>query len=108
MASIAERRCVGVYSSNREIKSIAFGSALRKTYLLLDTDHTRDREFEYLAKRMRLDLWEFVLHIIRIHSTNLITCRRAEDFNDFHELVNSRLSREEWLPEHQLGHNATS
>lgn len=31
MASMADKRWVGVYSSKREIKSIALGSALRKT-----------------------------------------------------------------------------
>lgn len=32
MASMAERRCVGVYSSNADIKSMASADALRKTY----------------------------------------------------------------------------
>lgn len=32
MASMAERRCVGVYSRSFEMRSMALGSAFRNTY----------------------------------------------------------------------------
>ncbi len=38
----------------------------------------------YLAEWMWLDLWELVLHVVRIHSPNLITSGRAKDFDDLH------------------------
>lgn len=36
-----------------------------------------------LVKRVRLDLRELVLHIIRIHRANLLPCWRPEDFDNF-------------------------
>lgn len=36
-----------------------------------------------LVKRVRLDLRELVLHIIRIHRTNLLPCWRPQDFDNF-------------------------
>lgn len=54
MASIAERRCVGVYSSSREIRSMASAEALRNTYSnsldhhvqYIVTGHIEPRTFE--------------------------------------------------------------
>jgi hypothetical protein len=64
--------------------------------------------FTYLTERMRLDLGELVLHVVGVHGTNLISGRRAEDFNDLHELVNTRLSREQGLTKHELCHHTAS
>ena len=60
----------------------------------------------YLAEGMRLDLWELVLHVIGIHSPNLIPRWSSEDFDDLHQLVDAGFAWEEWLPEHELGHHA--
>lgn len=64
--------------------------------------------YAYLAERMRLDLREFVLHVVRIHRTDLVTRRRSQNFDDLDQLVNARFSWEKWLPKHQLSHDATS
>ena len=56
---------------------------------------------------MRLDLRKLVLHVIGIHSPNLLSGRGTEHFNDFHELINARLPREQWLSKHKLCHYAT-
>jgi len=57
---------------------------------------------------MGLDLGEFVLHVVRVHRTNLVACGSAEYFDDLHELVNTRLAREERLAKHELSHDAAS
>lgn len=62
----------------------------------------------YLAEWMGLDLWELMLHIIRIHSPNLIASRSAKDLYDFDKLVDARLAREQRLSQHQLRHDAAS
>lgn len=48
----------------------------------------------YLAERMRFDLWEFVLHVVGVHGTNLLASWRTQYLDDFHKLINARLSRE--------------
>ena len=57
---------------------------------------------------MGLDLREFVLHVVRVHGADLVARGRAEHFDNFHELVDTRLAGEERLAEHQLCHDATS
>lgn len=63
---------------------------------------------ENLVERMRLDLRELVFHIVRVHGSNLLPSRCSEDLDDLHQLVNARLSREEGLSKHELGHYASS
>lgn len=60
---------------------------------------------EDLAERVRLDLRELVLHVVRVHSSNLLARRCSQDLDDFHELVDTRLSREQWLTKHELCHD---
>ena len=48
---------------------------------------------------MGLDLREFVLHVVRVHGADLVARGRAEHFDDFHELVDTRLAGEERLAE---------
>ena len=61
----------------------------------------------HLVEGMRLDLREFVLHVIRIHGTNLLSRGCAEYFDDLDELVDAGLAGEKWLPQHQFGHDTT-
>jgi len=60
----------------------------------------------HLAKWMRFDLWELVLHVVGIHCTNLIPCRRSQDFNNLNQLINTGLAREQRLSKHKLCHDA--
>lgn len=62
----------------------------------------------YLIEGVRLDLRELVLHVIGVHGANLLTGRGAEHLDDFHQLVDTRLTREERLAQHQFGHHTTS
>lgn len=62
----------------------------------------------YLVEGMRLDLRELVFHVIGVHGANLFPSRGAKNLDDLHQLVNSRFTREEGLPQHQLGHHAAS
>ena len=55
---------------------------------------------------MRLDLWELVLHVVRVHRLDLLARGRAEHLDDLHELVDAALTGEERLAEHELGHDA--
>jgi hypothetical protein len=57
---------------------------------------------------MRFDLRELVLHVIGVHRADLVPGGCSEHFDDLHELVNTRLAREQWLSQHKLCHNATS
>lgn len=43
----------------------------------------------YLIEGMRLDLREFVLHVIGIHGPDLLAGGSAKNLDDFHQLVNS-------------------
>lgn len=52
---------------------------------------------EHLIERVRLDLGEFVFHIIRIHGPNLVSGRCAEDLDDLNKLVDTGLAREKRL-----------
>jgi len=56
---------------------------------------------------MRFDLRELVLHVVGVHGPNLVPGRSTENLDDFHELINARLSREQWLSEHQFSHDTT-
>lgn len=60
-----------------------------------------------LIERMGLDLRKLVLHVVGIHGANLISSRRSEDFDDLDQLIDSRLSWEEWLSEHKFRHDTT-
>lgn len=55
---------------------------------------------------MRLDLWEFVFHVVRIHGLDLFASGGAKNFDDLDELVNATVSWEKRLAEHKLGHDA--
>lgn len=56
---------------------------------------------------MRLDLWEFVLHIIWVHRLDLLTRGSSEHFDDLDKLINATLAGEQGLAEHQLSHDAS-
>lgn len=71
-------------------------------------DRVGIRLTEYLAERMRLDLRELVLHVVRVHCPDLVARWRSKDLDDFNKLVNTRFSGEQWLAKHQLCHNTTS
>lgn len=63
---------------------------------------------EHLIEGMWLDLWEPMFHVVRVHGPNLLTGGSTQNLDDLHKLVDSRLSREERLPQHELGHDASS
>jgi len=62
----------------------------------------------HLVEGVGLDLGEFVLHVVGVHRANLVASRCAEYFDDLHELVDTRLAREERLSKHELGHDTAS
>jgi hypothetical protein len=47
-----------------------------------------------------------MLHVVRIHGPNLVPGGSAKNLDDFHQLVDSRFTREKRLSKHQLGHDA--
>lgn len=63
---------------------------------------------EDLVEGVRLDLRELVLHVVGVHGANLLSSRRAEDFDDLNQLVNTRFTREQRLTKHQLSHDTSS
>ena len=60
-----------------------------------------------LVEWVRLDLRELVLHVIGVHSTDLVPCRGTKNLNDLNELVDTRLTREQRLSKHELSHDTT-
>lgn len=65
------------------------------------------RDQAYLAERVRLDLWELVLHVVGVHGADLIAGGCSQHLDDLYQLVNARLAWEKRLSEHQLCHDAT-
>lgn len=113
MASTALNRASGVYSSSFATKSIASGAVRgRKTYKIpsqwLCNTVAGCYPTTYLGERVRLDLWELVLHVVRVHCLDLLPRWSAEHFDDLDQLVDSTLPWEERLPKHQLRHDAPS
>lgn len=51
----------------------------------------------YLLPWMAFDLREFEFSIVGIHLFNLIPRRCAQYFDDFHQLINTRIARKDWL-----------
>lgn len=45
---------------------------------------------------------------IRVHGLDLLPCRSTQHLDDLHKLVDTRLSREKRLTQHQLSHYTTS
>lgn len=62
---------------------------------------------EHLLPRQRLYLWELVFCVVGIHGEYLLTRRSSEDFDNFHQLINAALSREDGLTEHELCNDTT-
>lgn len=60
---------------------------------------------KHFVKGMRLDLWEFVLHIVGIHGPDLVSCGGSEHLDNLDKLVDAGLSWKERLTEHELGHH---
>ena len=61
---------------------------------------------EHLLPRVRLDLRELELRVVRVHLADLLARRRAQDLDDLHQLVHAALAREQRLPEQQLRQHA--
>ena len=61
----------------------------------------------YFRERVRFDLWELVLHIIRVHGFDLLPRRCPQNLDDLHQLVDAALTREQGLTQHQLSHDAS-
>ena len=61
-----------------------------------------------LDEWMRLNLRKLVFHVVGVHRLDLLPRRRSQNLDNFHELVDAALTREQRLAEHQLGHNTPS
>jgi len=63
---------------------------------------------EHLVERMWLDLREFVLHVVWVHRTDLVSRGRTQNLDDFYQLIDTGFTREQRLTKHQFSHNAAS
>ncbi len=57
---------------------------------------------------MRLDLGKFVLHVVGVHSTDLLASWGPKYFDDLYKLIDARFSWEQRLTKHELCHNTAS
>lgn len=62
---------------------------------------------QYLAERVGLDLRELMLHVVGVHSLDLFPSWCSKDLDDLNQLINSALSREQGLTQHQLCHDTS-
>jgi hypothetical protein len=62
----------------------------------------------YLVEGVRLDLGELVFHVVGVHGADLIASRSSQDLDDLNQLVDTRLTREQRLTEHELSHDTAS
>ena len=60
----------------------------------------------YLVPGVGADEGEFELVIVRVHAVYLLSRGRAENFDDFHQLINTALAGEQRLSKHQLRKHA--
>lgn len=61
----------------------------------------------HFRERVGFDLWEFMLHIIRVHGLDLLPRRCPQNLDDLYQLVDAALTGEQWLAQHQLSHDAS-
>ena len=62
---------------------------------------------QYLVEGVGLNLWELVLHVVGVHRLDLFSSWRSKDLDYLNQLVNSALSWEQRLTQHQLCHDAS-
>lgn len=108
IASTALNRAPGVYSRSFATKSIASGAVRgRKTYKMpSDTPRARTPRTN-LVEWMGFDLRKLVLHVVGIHRLDLLPGRCAKNLDNLHQLIDTALTREQWLAQHQLRHDTT-
>lgn len=58
-----------------------------------------------LVERMRLDLRKLVFHVIGVHGADLVSRGCAKNLDDLDELVDTRLTGEQRLSQHELSHD---
>lgn len=56
-----------------------------------------ENKMTYLLPWVALDLWEFEFSVIWIHLFDLIPCWCTQYFDDFNQLINTRIAWEYWL-----------
>ena len=65
------------------------------------------KESIHYLPRVRLDLRELELGVVRVHLLDLFSGRRAQDFDDLDELIDAGIAGEDRLTEHQFGKYAS-
>lgn len=60
-----------------------------------------------LVEWMGFDLRELVFHVVGVHRLDLFSGRCTKNLDNFHQLVDTTLTGEQWLPQHQLRHHTT-
>lgn len=78
-------------------------AAFVQAFLQSHIEHTANA---YLLPRMAFDLWKLEFGVIGIHLADLLAGRCAEHFDDLHQLVDARVTREYRLAEQQFGEYA--
>lgn len=108
IASTALNRAPGVYSRSFATKSIASGAVRgRKTYKMASDKPRAKTPPTDLVEWMGFDLRKLVLHIVGVHRLDLFSGRCAKNLDNFDQLIDTALTREEWLAQHQLRHDTT-
>lgn len=98
--------CRGVLQQSRDqVDRVRIGFSKDLISLVCDSSTAG---LTYLVEWMRLDLRKLVLHVVWVHGPDLIPRWSTQNLDDLHELIDSGLSREQRLSEHQLSHDTAS
>lgn len=60
---------------------------------------------KHLLEWMWLDLGETMLSVRWVHGKQLVFCGCSQNLDDFYQLINGTLAWEQWLAQHELGHD---
>ena len=93
----------GVYSNNRDTRSMASGEVrARNTLMRRDFPTFPAINKIYLGPGMGFNLGEFELCVVGVHLLDLFSRRCSKNLDNLHKLVHSTVSGEDGLAKHQF------
>lgn len=63
---------------------------------------------EHFFPRQGSDLWESIFFVVWVHGKDVLSWRSSQNFDDFNQLVDSRVTRENRLSKHEFSNNTSN